>query len=215
MVLPPPRPSRVKFRVDHPLNLLGFVILLNRLAAIGYPHHWLATVLDNLLSGKIKTTARPPPNSMNVHYAVATITTVPFLMELEYAVAACANQISFPLLSLLPSLTHISVELQGVIDPRDDQRACVVALMFAPRAAFMPVTSPKELQTLRETIINGEPKIALLSALRWDSQKSRIEIFAAPAHWAQMLRDGWYAALVRLDTYRVLMKPVTVKSLTK
>jgi hypothetical protein len=101
VVLPPTRPAYETFRVDHPLNLLAFVTvplllpysfsltfifqLLNRLAVVGYPHHWLATVLDNLLSGKIKvhfliqsigylltntfkTIARPPPNSLNTQY---------------------------------------------------------------------------------------------------------------------------------------------------
>lgn len=43
-----------------PLNLTGFMRLVLRLAERGYPAHWLGTVLENLTSGLIKTTARAP-----------------------------------------------------------------------------------------------------------------------------------------------------------
>eukprot|EP00026_Physarum_polycephalum_P001837 Phypoly_transcript_01840.p1 GENE.Phypoly_transcript_01840~~Phypoly_transcript_01840.p1 ORF type:complete len:982 (+),score=166.31 Phypoly_transcript_01840:80-2947(+) len=214
IVLPPARSPMSKFRVDHPLNLLAFVTLLNRLAEVGYPRHWLATVLDNLLSGKIKTKGRPPPNSLNVHYSATTLTTVPFLVELEYAAAACANHLAFPLLSPLPALQHIVMTKEFLLDPRDDQRACVVALMFAPRAAFLPVNMPKELQNLRDNL-HGDPKVYLVSSLHWDSVNSKVEFFASEERIAQMVRDDWYAGVVRLDSYKVLMKPVSLKTIVK
>jgi len=43
-----------------PLNLTIFYRLLFHLSNVGYPAHWLSGVLDNLLKGRIITTARPP-----------------------------------------------------------------------------------------------------------------------------------------------------------
>jgi hypothetical protein len=77
------------------------------------------------------------------------------------------------------------------------------------------MNAPKELQTLRGTIVNGDPKISLVSALRWDSPRSQIEFYASHARVDQMLRDEWHVAMVRLDTYKVLMKPAPIKALVK
>jgi hypothetical protein len=63
-------------------------------------------------------------------------------MELEYAVAACANHLCFPLLSPIPPLRHIVVTVPATIDPRDDQRVCVIALMFGPRAGIFALFAP-------------------------------------------------------------------------
>lgn len=43
-----------------PLNLTAFMRLVARLAERGYPSHWLGSVIENLTSGAIKTTARAP-----------------------------------------------------------------------------------------------------------------------------------------------------------
>lgn len=43
-----------------PLKLTIFCRLLSHLGNVGYSAHWLSGVLDNLLEGKITTTARPP-----------------------------------------------------------------------------------------------------------------------------------------------------------
>ncbi|KAL1882911.1 hypothetical protein Daus18300_000549 [Diaporthe australafricana] len=43
-----------------PLNLTAFMRLVLRLSERGYPAHWLGTVMENLTSGFVKTTARAP-----------------------------------------------------------------------------------------------------------------------------------------------------------
>ncbi|KAK4897959.1 hypothetical protein LTR27_004343 [Elasticomyces elasticus] len=43
-----------------PLNLTAFLRVISHLHDVGYPAHWLADVVGSLLSGKVKTSARPP-----------------------------------------------------------------------------------------------------------------------------------------------------------
>ncbi|KAI3391944.1 hypothetical protein diail_6590 [Diaporthe ilicicola] len=56
-----------------PLNLTAFLRLVVRLAERGYPAHWLSTVIENLTSGVIKTTARAPRTDALDVKAVDTI----------------------------------------------------------------------------------------------------------------------------------------------
>lgn len=58
--LPAKRDPENEAAVYAPLNLTAVLRLLVHLAERGYPAHWLGTVLENLTSGTIKTTARAP-----------------------------------------------------------------------------------------------------------------------------------------------------------
>jgi hypothetical protein len=46
--------------IHSPFNLTISVRLCIYLHGVGYPTHWINTVLDNLLSGKITAKAGPP-----------------------------------------------------------------------------------------------------------------------------------------------------------
>lgn len=58
--LPAKRDPEDEAAVYAPLNLTAFIRLVVRLAERGYPAHWLGTVIENLTSGVIQTTARAP-----------------------------------------------------------------------------------------------------------------------------------------------------------
>lgn len=70
-----------------PLNLTAFMRLIVRLAERGYPAHWLATVIENLTSGMIKTTARAPhkevmtPEDVGKPHPLRQITVAPWVAE--------------------------------------------------------------------------------------------------------------------------------------
>ncbi|KAK2613339.1 hypothetical protein N8I77_000257 [Diaporthe amygdali] len=58
--LPAKRDPEHGAAVYAPLNLTAFIRLLLHLFERGYPAHWLGTVIENLTSASIKTTARAP-----------------------------------------------------------------------------------------------------------------------------------------------------------
>lgn len=58
--LPAKRDPEDSTAVYAPLNLTAFLRLVVHLHENGYPSHWLATVLENLTSGSIRTTVRAP-----------------------------------------------------------------------------------------------------------------------------------------------------------
>jgi hypothetical protein len=58
--LPYTRPAAEGAPMHSPLNLTAFLRLVTHLHQIGYPPHWLSTILTNLCEDEITTTARAP-----------------------------------------------------------------------------------------------------------------------------------------------------------
>ncbi|KAK5131715.1 hypothetical protein LTR08_000603 [Meristemomyces frigidus] len=60
LAIPKERKSRDFVLIYSPLNLTAYVRLCNHLHDIGYPAHWIGSVLSSILSGTITCKARPP-----------------------------------------------------------------------------------------------------------------------------------------------------------
>ena len=58
--IPNERAIRIMTLIYSPLNLTVFVRLCDHLHKIGYPAHWLSGVVGNIMSGEVRTKARPP-----------------------------------------------------------------------------------------------------------------------------------------------------------
>ncbi|CZT15456.1 uncharacterized protein RCC_12327 [Ramularia collo-cygni] len=59
-MIPIARPMRDSALIYSPLNLTVFLRLCSHLHTAGYPAHWMSGVLEALISGSVRTTARPP-----------------------------------------------------------------------------------------------------------------------------------------------------------
>lgn len=108
LVIPVYRQSESYVLIYSPLNLTIFYRLLLHLSNVGYPAHWLAGVVDNLLEGKITTTARPPrsdPMKIKETKAVMpalTQSVKPFVAELSTLASMWQPVLPFGFLS-----THV------------------------------------------------------------------------------------------------------------
>jgi hypothetical protein len=60
LAVPIEREMRHFTLIYSPLNLTAFLRLCGYLHNVGYPAHWLSGVLDEIVSGTVRTTARPP-----------------------------------------------------------------------------------------------------------------------------------------------------------
>lgn len=72
-----------------------------RLADRGYPAHWLGSIIENLTSGMIKTTARAPATeAMNAEdvsklHPLRQITVTPWAAEFTTIVGVCRGLMPF------------------------------------------------------------------------------------------------------------------------
>lgn len=105
LAMPTERQSQSFVLIYSPLNLAIFYRLLLHLSNIGYPAHWLSGVLDNLLEGRIDTTARPPrsdPLKIKETKAIMpalTQSVKPFVAELSTLASMWQSALPFGVLS--------------------------------------------------------------------------------------------------------------------
>ncbi|EGG03114.1 uncharacterized protein MELLADRAFT_117429 [Melampsora larici-populina 98AG31] len=70
-----------------PHNMTAFLRLVMRVSELEYPAHWISNLIESILSGKINTTARPPPRQVCTPRDVDTIhptrsfSTTPWTLE--------------------------------------------------------------------------------------------------------------------------------------
>ena len=105
LAVPVKRTMRDFTLIYSPLNLTVFLRLCGHLHNIGYPAHWLNTVLDALLSGSVATKARPPRSDpLSIQEAKSNNTslvqsTKPFVAELATLASLWQFALPFGLVS--------------------------------------------------------------------------------------------------------------------
>ncbi|KAI1388458.1 uncharacterized protein F4822DRAFT_247525 [Hypoxylon trugodes] len=97
-----------------PLNMATFFRLLIHTAGLGYPGHWLSSIIMALSSGMISTTARAPrelvknPKNVDVIHPAQTICIKPWIAE--FTTLAAQWQDALPFAMAVPSGTLPSPE---------------------------------------------------------------------------------------------------------
>ncbi|KAI8623945.1 hypothetical protein F5Y19DRAFT_481085 [Xylariaceae sp. FL1651] len=87
LCLPFPRPTFDMSLVYAPLNMTVFMRLLDLVAELGYPGHWISSIVSAVASGEITTTARAPrkyvlkPGAIDQTYDPRTISVRPWVDE--------------------------------------------------------------------------------------------------------------------------------------
>eukprot|EP01112_Ceratiomyxa_fruticulosa_P014258 TRINITY_DN4070_c0_g2_i2.p1 TRINITY_DN4070_c0_g2~~TRINITY_DN4070_c0_g2_i2.p1 ORF type:complete len:912 (-),score=197.45 TRINITY_DN4070_c0_g2_i2:22-2757(-) len=196
IVLPVER-AHTSFRIEFPLNLLSFIELIKRLVAMGYPAHWFSTLLANLLSGEISTSARPPPVYKS---KVSKIWVKPFLPDLELAVAVYQPILPFVITSPtrpdLNNLKKYSIKLSK-LGPFGPPKSSVLGLRFAPESYTFNLP-----QSLKQDIEDKyKPECYMMSIFEWDSKSLIATFWCNPKLMNDMIREDWYVTPVRTDNW--------------
>lgn len=131
-----------------PLNLTCFYRLLLHLNKVGYAAHWLSGVLDNLLEGRINTTARPPRSDpLKIKEIKASMpglnqSVKPFVAQLSTLASIWQSALPFGVLSTkIPSTQDIRkyrINFNGVSEHVDNTAAFVLAFYQALMLPLQP-----------------------------------------------------------------------------
>lgn len=133
--------------VQPSLNLTCFFRLLIHLHELGYPAHWLADVLSNILANQVVTTARPPrslplqPQEVSHHNnSPAEMCVGPFVSEMSTLTVLFQRILPFtPISNALPSVNMIhqySMELNWLGPPKNNEAAAMVLFFFDMETHF-------------------------------------------------------------------------------
>lgn len=160
--LPARRDSEDGAPVYAPQNLTAFMRLILRLAERGYPSHWLGTIIENLTSGVVKTTARAPRKEvMDVQdvskmYPLRQITVAPWVAEFTTLVGIWRGLVPFGFVVAngaqvtLADVFEYSVTFPDFNCPRDQLRIPHFVLIFYNTdLGKMP-------QSIRSTLLDDE-----------------------------------------------------------
>eukprot|EP01113_Clastostelium_recurvatum_P030106 TRINITY_DN3648_c0_g3_i2.p1 TRINITY_DN3648_c0_g3~~TRINITY_DN3648_c0_g3_i2.p1 ORF type:complete len:1023 (+),score=197.58 TRINITY_DN3648_c0_g3_i2:481-3549(+) len=199
-------------RINYPLNMLSFVATLHRLVAVGYPPHWISSVLAQLLSGSISTRARPPMldnKNLDLAPTPTAICTLPFLPDLELALSVYKPILSFGLpFPILPisSYTKYSITIPGYFSlPFFITQIPVMALYF-----MHPDEDPRHLSKLRYRIQTARLRVYLTSIIEWDEPSQTACFWMTKKRHASMLAERWSVVVVRLDLYAPVSMETTL-----
>ena len=218
LAIPAHRESQSFVLIYSPLNLTVFYRLLLHLSSVGYPAHWLSGVLDDLLNGRINTTARPPRSDpMKIKETRARMPSLsqsvkPFVAELSTLASIWQSALPFGVLSTqIPRSQEIRkyrINFTGVSKEVDNIPVFVLAffqvLMFPTQPSFRTLLLDDEegqkdpkISKLREeglhVVTTWEWSRSDKTATFWMRRDVMEEMRRLPESWGVMIwrTDNW------------------------
>jgi hypothetical protein len=209
-----------------PLNLTVFYRLLLHLSNVGYPAHWLSGVLDNLLGGRINTTARPPRSDplmikeTKARLPALTQSVKPFVAELSTLASMWQPALPFGLLSTnIPRRQDIRkyrLAFTNVSGEVDNVATFVLAffktLLLPPKSAFRTLLLDDE-EGQKDSQVSTLRKEGLHIVTTWEwSRSSKTATFWLRRDvMEEMLRSQrWGVMIWRTDNWTHQSSPHTL-----
>ena len=207
-----------------PLNLTIYFRVLLRLHDSGYPRHWLATVLANIIANTVTTLARPTETAplrideARRDHPLRKVTTAPYAPEMSTLTTIFQPMLPFPIISsALPK--HDDIHLYTIsfsslhVDYHHD-RMPIFALVFYNYYMLKKVVDEKPhidwrllfyhasvsksdaIDQLRE---NG---LILWSSFEWERRKERASVWMRKDFGDKCLSNReWCVGMLRTDTW--------------
>ncbi|TKA65538.1 hypothetical protein B0A55_09868 [Friedmanniomyces simplex] len=205
-----------------PLNLTAFPRVVCRLHDNGYPAHWLSEVVDHLLQGKIKTSARPPrsePLSLqetNVEMSVIVQSATPFVAEFSTLVSIWQFALPFGLTSsAFPSIDMVRqyrVDFEEVLDVVGNTPVFVVGFcetrLVPPQIWLRPfLLSDEKQEGSPQAKRIREEGLHIVSTWQW-SRSTKSATFWLRRDLVERLKRGpWMVGIWRTDNSRQQARP--------
>ncbi|KAK7711434.1 hypothetical protein SLS64_005458 [Diaporthe eres] len=215
--LPNPRRKHDFTLVYAPLNLTAFLRVLVHVAELGYPAHWLSTLLTALLEGEITTTARAPrrvvlrPEDVDKMHPSRKVCTKPWALELATLVSLWQGVLPFGLLAparLVPPPRNV-VEYTVMFPPFRTEFPNVPHFMLVFYDEVRFGKPPKELRSLLLDDETGEDGLAskragavrVLTTYRWTAKDQSVTFWMHEDAYEGMVAENWRLYLWRTDSW--------------
>ncbi|KAI0019836.1 hypothetical protein F4780DRAFT_792580, partial [Xylariomycetidae sp. FL0641] len=224
-VLPFPRPQSDFALVYAPLNMTVVMRLLALAAELGYPDHWISTIINGLGTGRIDTTARAPrkyvltPGALDKQNDSRTMSVQPWAAEFTTLITMWRGVLPCKGLfipnKILPSPETIS-EYTIDFPPFQGQDLNVphFALVFWNQRKYDE--PPTKLRPLLQDDEKGDTTtgsqalradgIRVLTTLQWTRASNRATFWLRSDVADQMMAEGWTVYIWRMDSWVRLTK---------
>lgn len=211
-------------RLEEPLTYTTLIQLMQYLVVdVGWPGHWLSSVLDNLLGDNVVTTARPAsnlpvnPSVRKANKTEARLHLKPFLPDLETCIATSLSFLPFALSYQVDTDVHryfttldlLEAEYVSPYEIRRNTDGPNLGMLFT-RKIDNVLTILADLHRLIETGVgsNADGSVTataddfcVLQSLTLDNLSGRISFWLSAKRMNRFVNDNWSVCLVRLDTW--------------
>ena len=219
-----------------PLNLTIYCRVLLRLHESGYPRHWLATALANIIANTVTTSARPAETApLEIEEArrdnpIRKVTTAPYAPEMSTLTTIFQPMLPFSTISSAlpkPDDIHLyTISFSSLHINYHHDRMPVFALVFYNNHALKKVIGERGPATLNWRLLfyhASESKSDVLDQLRehglilwssfeWERRKERASVWMRKDFGVKCLSSrDWCVAMVRTDIWRLVTRPGRAK----
>ncbi|KAH9907182.1 hypothetical protein F4778DRAFT_526085 [Xylariomycetidae sp. FL2044] len=231
ILLPYPRDKDGMDYVCTPLNPTAILRLVAHLHTVGYPAHWLDSILGAMFQGELKgTTARAPrkevddPTSVAEVFPRRDISITPWAAEISTlgSLWVCSGLLPFGLSmghELLPSLSELkkySLVLPFPLNAllASAKRPTFILVFWDKTVAGKPPVSNK----LRKILLDdeggdkgtNEKGVMLVTTFKWVTKKREASFWMRRDAVETILNKHWQVALWRSDSWEPVTKWVEV-----
>jgi hypothetical protein len=236
-ILPVPRERYSFSQIYSPLNLTIIFRVAIYLHQTGYPAHWLAHTLENLLANTVTTTARPPRKcplraaELRKSHTEKHLNVAPFLAEFRTLAAQWAPVLSFGLSSAhIPArirrytLNVFPIEREEKIDYG---RVPAFVLIFWNEKVLGPGQMIWRLD-LRKALLPDEKGskdpvairlrekgLSVVAVWEFDPVKDEAHWWMDEEEMENWKREDWTVQIWRDDTYRPVSTPLPVRQVPR
>ncbi|KAJ7183828.1 hypothetical protein C8R46DRAFT_1344531 [Mycena filopes] len=214
-----------------PTTVVTFVHLLIHLHKVGYPGHWLADFLQNLLSNNLVTNLLPytdvlpisPRHDWTQGRADARLQLGPWIPDMEAIVARVAPALPFALTlpKSFPALQDIGTFTARVYCRRETSSSCPVAALLFFNPAKVRLQEVRDWQgyllaALRGNATGKGPDIHLvlsMEALAWSWEgMGSISWKMSRARVARMKTEGWGVVIYGTYEHEIMSSTAPVNT---
>ena len=219
-----------------PLNLTIYFRVLLRLHESGYPRHWLATALANIVANTVTTSARPAETApleieeVRRENPVCKVTTAPYAPEMSTLTTIFQPMLPFSIISsALPKPDDIqlyTISFSSLHVNYDQDRQPIFALVFYNDHMLEKVFPGRHPATLnwRPLFYHNcghkcgdcsqfrENGLILWSSFEWERRKERASVWMRKDFGDKCLSSWeWRVGMLRTDTWRLATRPGRAK----
>lgn len=217
--LPFPRPTYDISQVYAPNNMTAFMRLLVQMAEVGYPGHWLSSIITSLSSGSITTAARAPRKyvldkaAVDAVYPSRTMSVKPW--SAEFTTLATMWRSVLPFTVVVPDGTLPPPEIIAEYSIFNPLLACSNANVSHFAVVFWNAGKyddpPKVLRPFLLDDEKGDTTasaqkirsdgIVILSTFRWNANNFLATFWLRSDVVSAMLKEDWIVCIWRIDDW--------------
>lgn len=214
-----------------PLNLTIYFRVLLRLHESGYPRHWLASALANIVANTVTTSARPAETAplkieeVQRENPVQKVTTAPYAPEMSTLTTMFQPMLPFSLVSSAlpkPDDIHLyTISFSSLHVNYDQDRQPIFALIFYNDRMLKPVFPDRHPATLnwRPLFYHNcghkcddcdqfrETGLILWSSFKWERRTERASVWMRKDIGDKCLSSrDWCVGMLRTDNWRLVTR---------